>query len=161
MTALLLFLLAAVSHVDLVNENYEIPANDWRYVPRPLTHEPAMADCIFQANRQDAQVRLVLLSREDLNLWRLGRDHDEISTTPAGSHGALRLSVHDPETYLAVENRGAQPVQVRLRVFLEQPSVRYLSTARRTVVILISFGVFAAMVSASARKLWKAARPNS
>jgi hypothetical protein len=44
MIAALLFLLAAFARADLVDETFEIPASDWRYVPRPLTEEPAMVD---------------------------------------------------------------------------------------------------------------------
>ena len=158
MIAALLFLLAAFARADLIDETFEIPASDWRYVPRPLTQQPAMLDCVFQSNRPDAQVRVVLLSHADLNAWRLGRDHEEIAATPAGPRGALRTSVHDVDTYVAIENRAPQPVQVRLRVSLEQPRVRYLSRSRQLAVIVISFGVFFAIVSFSARKLLKAIR---
>ena len=156
MVAALLFLLAAFSRVDLIDENFEIPASDWRYVPRPVTHEPAAVDCIFQADRPDAQVRLVLLTQADLNLWRVGRDHEEMATTPVGPRGMLRMSVHNPSTFVAIENRGTRPVGVRLRVFLEEPNVRYLSRERRLAVILISFGVFFAIVTFSARRLLRA-----
>jgi hypothetical protein len=155
MIAALFFLLAAFARVDLIDENFEIPANDWRYVPRPLTQEPAMVDCAFQSDRPHTQVRLVLLSEADLNLWRAGRDHQEIAATPPGSRGALRMAVHDADTYVAIENRTPEPVRVRLRVFLEQPQVRYLSRGRQLTVIVISFGVFFAIVSLSARKLLK------
>jgi len=158
MIAALLFLLAAFARVDLIDENFEIPASDWRYLPRPLTQEPAMLDCVFQSDRPDAQVRLVLLGYADLNAWRMGRDHQEIASTPVGPRGALRMPVHDADTYVAIENRGAQPARVRLRVFLEQPQVRYLSRGRQLAVIVISFGVFFAIVSFSARKLLKAIR---
>jgi hypothetical protein len=158
MIAALLFLLAAFSNADLIDENVEIPANDWRYVSHPLTQQPAMVDCVFQCDRPDARVRLVLLDSGDLNQWRVGRDHEEIAATPPGPRGALRMAVHDPDTYVAIENRGAQPVQVRLRVFVEQPRVRYLSRGRQLAVIVISFGVFFAIVSVSAMKLLKASR---
>jgi hypothetical protein len=156
MIAALLFLLAALPGVDLVDENFEIPAGDWRYVPRPLTQQPAMVDCVFQSDRPDARVRLVLLSGADLNAWRMGRDHDEIATTAVGRGGTLRMPVHDLDTYVAIENRTPRPVRVRLRVFLERPQVRYLSRGRQLAVIVISFGVFFAIVSLSARKLLKA-----
>jgi hypothetical protein len=158
MIAALLILLAAFSRVDLLDENFEIPASDWRYVPRPVTQQPAMVDCVFQADRPDARVRLVLLSLPDLNAWRAGRDHQQIASTPPGPRGALRMSIHDVDTYVAIENRAPRPVQVRLRVFLEQPQVRYLSRRRQLAVIVISFGVFFAIVSLSARRLLKSVR---
>jgi hypothetical protein len=117
----MLFLLAAFARADTIDENFEIPANDWRYVPRPLTQQPAMVDCVFQSDGPDAQVRLVLLSHADLNAWRVGREHEEIAATPSGPRGALHVPVHDLDTYVAIENRASRPVRVRLRVFLEQP----------------------------------------
>lgn len=158
MIAALFLLLAAFARVDLVDEAFEIPANDWRYVPHPVTPQPALVDCLFQSDRPDAQVRVVLLRRADLDHWRLGRDHEEVATTPVGPRGMLRLSVHDPDTYVAIENRGSRPARVRLRVFLEQPHVRYLSRGRQVTVVLISLGVFFAIVSFSAHKLLKAMR---
>jgi|HubBroStandDraft_4_1064222.scaffolds.fasta_scaffold37618_3 hypothetical protein len=158
MIAALLFLLATSLRADRIDETFEIPAHDWRYVPRPLIEQPAMVDCVFQSDRSDARVRLVLLSLADLNAWRLGREHGEIAATPAGAHDALRMSVHDSDTYVAIENRAPKPVRVRLRVFLEQPNARYLSRGRQLAVIAISFGVFFAIVSLSARKLLKAVR---
>ncbi|HTQ52985.1 MAG TPA: hypothetical protein VMI94_00905 [Bryobacteraceae bacterium] len=153
-----LLLLAAFSRVDLIDEHFEIPASDWRYVPRALTHDPAIVDCVFQADRPDAQVRLVMLSEADLNAWRMGRDHEEAATTPVGPRGLLRVSVHDPDTYIAIENRGTRAAGVRLRIFLEQANVRYLSRSRQLAVILISFGVFFGIVTFSARRLLKAIR---
>jgi hypothetical protein len=158
MIPVLLFLAAAFSRVDLIDENFEIPASDWRYVPRALTQHPAMLDCVFESDRPDARVRLVLLGRADLNAWRIGRDHDEIASTPAGPRGTLRLTVHDTDTYVAIENRAPRPVRVRLRVYLEEPEVRYISRGRQLAVIVISFGVFFAIVSLSARKLLKSIR---
>jgi len=158
MISVLLFLVAAFSQVGLIDETFEIPASDWRYVPRPLTQEPAMLDCFFESDRPDARVRLVLLSRADLNAWRTGRDHEEIAATPAGPRGTLRISIHDADTYVAIENRAPRPARVRLRVFLEQPNVRYLSKGRQLSVIVISFGVFFAIVSLSARKLLRSIR---
>ena len=156
MVAALLLLMTAFLSVDLIDEKFEIPASDWRYVPRPVTADPAVVDCVFVADRTDAQVRLVLLSQADLNAWRVGQDHEEIATTPVGPRGVLRVSLHDPDAYMAIENRGRQPAGVRLRVFLEHPNVRLLSRGRRLAVILISFGVFFTIVIFSARRLLKA-----
>ena len=158
MTALLLLMLAAFARVDLIDATYEIPASDWRYVPRPVTQEPAWVDCTFDAGRPDARVRVVLLSHDDLDSWRVGRDHEELATTPVGPRGMLRMSVHDADTYVAIENRGSRTASVRLRVFLEQPHARYLSTERRLAVILISLAVFFGIVTFSARRLLRSIR---
>ncbi|HLY19177.1 MAG TPA: hypothetical protein VKR61_18240 [Bryobacteraceae bacterium] len=153
-----LLLLAAFARVDLIDESVEIPASDWRYMPHPVSAEPGQLDCIFQADRPDARVRLVLLTQADLNLWREGHDHEETGATPVGPRGVLRLLVHDTGTFVAIENRGSQPVHVRLHVFLERPNVRYLSRNRQLAVILISFGVFFAIVTWSGRRLLRGIR---
>ena len=156
MIAALVLLLAVSSRVEVVNEDFEIPANDWRYVPRAVNREPALVDCDFRSAQPDAQVRVSLLSRADLDARRAGHDFEELGATPVGPRGMLRVAVHEPDTYIVVENRASQPAQVRLRVFLEQPQVRYLSHGRQLAVIVISFAVFFGVVSLSAMKLLKA-----
>jgi hypothetical protein len=160
MIAALLFL-AAYLPIDLINESYEVPAHDWRYVPRPLVQEPVEVDCVFTAETRDAQARVALVSGEDLSAWRAGHEHDELATTAVGARGALRVLVHDSDTYVAIENRGQQPVRVHLRAFAEQPYVRYLSRQRKLAVILISFGVFFAIVTLSARRFLRGMRSPS
>jgi len=155
MITVLLFLLAFPARVELLNENFEIPANDWRYVP--LNRESALVSCDFQSG-PDARVRVALLTRGELDARRAGRDYEEIGATPVGPRGILRVAVHEPDAYVLIENRAPQPAKVHLRVFLEEPQVRYLSRGRQLAVIVISFGVFFAIVSFSARKLLKAIR---
>jgi len=71
-----LFLLAAFSSVNLIDENVEIPASDWRYVSHAVTPEPGQLHCDFQAERPDAQVRVVLVSHAELEAWSAGREHE-------------------------------------------------------------------------------------
>jgi hypothetical protein len=158
MTAPLLLLLALITRVPVIDQDFEIPANDWRFVPRPVTRRPAQMDCLFQSANSDDRVRVLLLDGTDLDAWRAGREHAEIDATRPGAQGSLRTAVHEPEAYVAIENRGPRPVKVHLRVFLEQPQVSYLSRGRRLAVILISVGVFVAIVTLSARRLLRAVR---
>lgn len=155
MTTALVLWLAFAARVEVVNESFEIPANDWRYVPRPVNAEPALVDCDFQSGPA-ARVRVALLTHADLDARRAGRDYEEIAASPAGPRGYLRIAVHEPDTYLVIENHASKPAAVRLRIYLEEPQVRYLSRRRQFVVILISFGVFFSLVSFSAVKLLKA-----
>ena len=156
MIAALVLLLVASSRVEVLNEDFAIPANDWRYVPRAVNQEPALVDCDFRSGSPGAQVRVALLSRADLDARRAGRESEELASTAIGPRGTLRVAVHEPETYVVIENRGAQPASVRLRIYLEEPQVRYLAPGRQLAVILISFGVFLAIVSLSAMKLLNA-----
>jgi len=160
MIAALLFLLAASTRVDLVDKVFEIPAMQWRYWDHSLSAEPALLRCVFESERPDTRVRVALVSRKELDAWLSGRDHDEIGSTAAGPRGTLRAVAHDPDAYVVIENLGPRPASVHLRIFLDEPPVRYLSRGRQLAVVTISFGVFFAIVSLSARKLLKAAKPD-
>jgi hypothetical protein len=158
MIAALVFLLAASQRVLLVDKTFEIPAMQWRYWDHSLSVEPALLSCQFESARRDTRVRVALVSRRELNAWLGGRDHDEMGSTPVGPNGMLRVAAHDAETYVVIENRGSRPASVHLRVFLEEAPVRHLSRGRQLTVVAISFGVFFAIVSLSARKLLRAVK---
>jgi hypothetical protein len=159
MIVALVFLLATSPRPLLVDKAFQIPALQWRYWDHPLTAEPALLVCQFDSERADARVRVALVSRRELNAWLSGHDHEELGSTPVGPSGVMRVAAHDPETYVVIDNRGARPAAVHLRVFLDAASVRYLSRSRRLVVVVISFAVFFGIASFSARKLLKAAKP--
>jgi hypothetical protein len=156
MIAALLFLLAASSRVELINEDFVIPANDRWAVGDPIKR-PAWVECDFRS-QPGARVRVVLLTSEAWHAWLAGQTHDEIAATAVESQGRLSQYVREPETSIVIHNLGDRPAKVHLRVLLEQPQVRYLSRSRQLTVIVISFGVFFAIVSLSARKLLKAIR---
>ena len=141
MIAALLFLLATLPRVLLVDKVFEIPAMQWRYWDHSLSAEPALLSCQFESERPDTRVRVALVSRRELDAWLSGRDHDEIGSTPVGPRGVLQVAAHDPETYVVIENLGPRPASVHLRVFLDETAVRYLSRGRRLTVVAISFGV--------------------
>jgi hypothetical protein len=153
-----LLLLAAASRAELVDRVFDIPAAQWRYWDHPLNEEPALLGCEYLCDTRDSRVRVVLVSHEELNAWLAGHEHDEIAATEPGARGSLRLAVHEPDAYVVIDNRGPKAARVRLRVYLEEPPVRYLSRQRQLAVILISFGMFFAIVTLSARKLLKAMR---
>jgi hypothetical protein len=156
MIAALLFLLAAFSHVDLVNEDFTIPAHDRWAVGDPI-NQPGWVQCDFKSP-PNSRLRVVLVGREGWHAWLAGQSHDETASTVVGSQGRLSQYVREPDTSIVIQNLGDQPAKVHLRVFLEQPRVRYLSRSRQLAVIVISFGVFFAIVSLSARKLLKSIR---
>jgi len=158
MTAALLLWLAVAQRVEVANQEFEVPANDWRYVAHPVSRAPALLDCLYETQRTDARVRVVLLSREQLESWRGGREHEEIAATVPGPRGLLRLTVHEEETYAAIENRGTATARVHLMVFVEEPQARVLSAGRRLAVISISLAVFVAMAGFSGARLLRAMR---
>ena len=160
---LALILLLAASRVELVDEVYQIPASEWRYVDLGLKQRPAVVSARFDAEGSDARVRLTLLRAEDLEKFRSGLPHGNIESTSAGPRGGLSYDVPTPGDYvLVIDNDAPAPVAVRLNVWLDfgrhGPTITQLSPRRQLTVVLISFAVFFAIVSFSARRLLQAVR---
>jgi hypothetical protein len=155
-------LLAAPASVELVDEVYQIPANEWRYVDFTLKQQPALVSATFQVLSGAGQARIALMRRQDLERLRGGGPHGVMTVTPLASSGNLAYYVHWPDDYaIVVDNHAAQSSAVHLRVSLEfggspGPAVTRLSPRRQLAVILISFAVFFGIVSFSARRLWRA-----
>ena len=157
-------LAAAPTGVELVDEVYQIPANEWRYVEIGLKQQPALVSASFQVLTGAGQARIALMRREDLERLRGGQPHGLMAVTPLASHGNLSYYVHRPDDYaIVVDNRAAQPSAVHLYISLEfrgspGPAVTRLPAQRQLAVILISFAVFFGIVSFSARRLWRAVK---
>jgi hypothetical protein len=160
----LLWLLAASpqdTRQTLMDEVYTIPASDWRYVPVVLKQPPVTLECQFKVLSGGAGVRVGLLNGQGLAALRLGRRHATLATTSFEKSGRLSYEVVEPDEYAVIVDNGLEgggAAQVRLRVSLDfpgrqQPQVRQLSPARRTVVALISLGVFVAIVTYAGKKL--------
>jgi hypothetical protein len=156
----LLLLVAPSTSVVLVDESYQIPANEWRYVEVSLQQQPALISADYRAEDGGKDVRVALLRREDLERLRNERAHGWLAETEAGPTGRLRFRVRDPGEYaIVVDNRGGDgPASVHLKVSLDfgsghGPEVTMLSPRRRLAVILISFAVFFGIVTWSARRL--------
>jgi hypothetical protein len=160
---LALILLLAASRVELVDEVFQIPATEWRYVDLGLKQRPAVVSAHFDTEGNDARVRLTLLRAEDLERYRGGLPYGSIESTPAGPRGALSYDVPTSGDYvLMIDNDARVPVSVRLNVWLDfarhGPTMTQLSPRRQMTVVLISFAVFFGIVSFSARRLLRAAR---
>lgn len=160
-----LFILLAGARVELVDEVYTIPPSEWRYVQVDLKQTPVSVHCNFQVVSRVAQVRVALLSRADLERLRADQPHGFLAASQPAATGSLAYRLHRAGEYaVVIDNRGLQaPVRVHLRVWLDfsqrsAQGVGYLSRERRLAVILISFAVFFAIVTWSARKLLKATR---
>jgi len=158
-----LLLFASGQRLDLVNEVYHVPANDWRYVEFVLHQQTAEVAASFVVISGPAKVRAAIMSREDLERLRNDIPQNVLAVTPEGAAGALRFHVRQPGNYVVVlDNRGAPAAEVRLRVTLDfrprGPDVTQLSPERQLAVIAISFVVFIGIVSWSARRLLKGVR---
>ncbi len=155
-------LLAASTSVDLVDEVYQIPASEWRYVEIELKQKPALVTATYQVEAGAREVRLALLRREDLDRLREDLPHGHLEETLPGASGRLDYQVLQPGVYvILVDNRAASPTGVHLRVRLDfgaspGPQAALLSRPRQLAVILISFAVFFGIVTFSARRLLRA-----
>jgi hypothetical protein len=160
--ALAWILLAAPTSVDLVDEVYQIPANQWRYVDLTLRQQPALVSATFQVLSGSPQARIALMRSQDLERLRDDQPHGVLAVTPVASSGNLSYYVRWPDDYaIVVDNHAAQPSAVRLRISLEfggspGPPVTRVPARRQLAVILIGFAVFFGIVTFSARRLWRA-----
>lgn len=159
-----ILLLAASTVVDVVDEVYQIPANEWRYVELGLNQRPALVHAHFQVESGPPQVRLALMRREDLERLRGGLPHGVIEETDPAASGSFTPHIRGPGDYVVVvDNPADAPAAVRLRIWLDfgvRPvqEVTQLSPRRQLVVILLSFATFFGIVTWSARRLLRGIR---
>jgi hypothetical protein len=154
----------ALTSVELVDEVYTIPANDWRYVPVGLNQKPAFVSAHFDVTSPSRRVRLALMRADDLERMREGAPHGVIAVTEFLPKGQLAYQVRTPGDYvILVDNREQPAAQVHLRVRADfaaprGPLVIRLPRERQLTVIVVSFAVFFGIVTYSARRLLRGMR---
>jgi hypothetical protein len=160
-----LCLLVSPSSVELVDEVYRVPANEWRYVELSLRQHPALLSAEMESRAGSREIRAALLRSQDLNRLRTDHPYGVLASTSAGATGRLRYYIRDLGDYAVVlDNRDSDvPATVRLRVWLDfagppGDDPETLSPQRRLTVILVSFAVFIGIVTWSARRLLQAVR---
>jgi hypothetical protein len=157
--ALLLFLVA--SSQQLVDEVYQLPAGEWRYVQVTLNQPPAMVESSFRVISGNSTARVTLVNRQGLDQLKKG-DREPLGHQGFQREGEFRRLVIVPDEYAVVlENGTGRSIAVRFRVSIDfaahgGPQVRYVSPERRIAVIAISATVFLGIVIYSARKLLRA-----
>jgi hypothetical protein len=155
-----MLLLAASSSVELVDQTYLIPPNDWRFVDLGLKQRPAMIRAAFEVE-SGPPVQLILMERADLERLNRGEAHSVVAVSQTKPKGRLEVRTGRPGDYvIVVENHSGQPeaAKVRLRVAIDFVEATELSPQCQLTVIYISFGVFFGIVTYSARRLWQAVR---
>lgn len=163
LTAILL--LAASTRVQLVDEVYQIPASEWRYVELGLKQLPVVVSASYDVQGGSRDVRLILMRTEDLERMRSDDPFGVIAVTAQGPSGHIDFRLHRADDYVVVvDNRTAStPAAVHLSIWLDfgvrpGPDVTRISPRRRLTVILVSFAVFFGIVTYSARRLWRVLR---
>ena len=157
MSILPLTLLLVAGPRLVLDDTIELPRGDWRYVDIKAAEPMAAINCEFTVLSENTPVRVVWIARGDLEGFRSGRRDRTLAATPFGLDGKLRHFAPAAGDYaMVVENEPGSRgrAKVRLRVWLESAvTPKYLAPQRRLAVILISSGVFFAIVSISAFKL--------
>ena len=152
----IVLLLAAGSRIVL-DDTIEVPRAEWRYVDIPAKEPMMVVNCEYQVVSENTSVRVVWIARCDLESFRAGRRDRMLAATPFGMDGKLRHFAPATGDYaLVVENQPTSNARakVKLKVWLESVvRPKYVSSARRLAVILISTVVFFSIVSLSAFKL--------
>lgn len=154
-----LVLVASSARVALVDEVFQIPASDWRYVPVLVREKTALVAVDFHERSGSPEIRVALLRKGDVERLRGGRPHGMLATAGPAPAGRLRYPAAEPGEYaIVVENGGDRPAAVHLRAWLDfgarpGPAVSRVSPPRQLAVILISFAVFFGIVTWSARTL--------
>src|SRR4051812_24848953 len=159
----LLLLVAPSRSVELVDDEFNIPGGDWRYVEVTLNQPPVTVDCRFHVASGASGARLYFTERDELEGFRAGDVQDFLAAAAPGNSGGFRYQVRAPGKYvIIVDNRkSAASSAIRLRVSLDFGNtsitpVRTLTPQRRLAVILISFAVFFAIAGWSGRRLIRA-----
>jgi hypothetical protein len=155
-----MLLLAAFPRVQLVDQTYQIPANDWRFVDLELRQRSALVRASFKVE-SGPPVQLLLMEQADMERLNRGEKHGVASATAIAEAGHLAARPGKPGDYVVViENRSGrlETAKVRLRVSVDFVEATQISPERQLTVIAISFAVFFGIVTYSARRLWQAVK---
>ncbi len=161
MLALALFLLASATRVQLVDEPFDIPARDWRFDAELGLHQHAATLMARFQVRSGGDVRLLLMTRQDVERMSDGKPHETLMTFGPAHSGRLQYAVPRAGDYvLVVDNRdNSEPARVHLSVWLDFRHITGISPRRQLTVILLSFVFFFGVVGWSARKIWRGMHP--
>lgn len=158
---------AAVSApLELVNELVRIPAGESRSVQVILKQRPAMVSVEYEVAGGGPEVRLALLRRGDLARPRNGLPERVLAATAPATSGRLAYAAPLRGVFAVVLDNptSSRAAAVRLHVFLNfaranpGPQITRLSPERQFTVIALSFIVFVAIVTYSARRLLRGIR---
>jgi hypothetical protein len=140
----------------LLDEVFQIPAGEWRYMTVLLKQVPVTVECDSRVISGNGAIGIALVNREGLDDLKQGERLGSGALQRQGTFSRV-VSVAD-EYAVVLDNRGPGAATVRLRVSLDfsergRPQARYLPPEKRFVVIVISASVFLGIVLYSGRKL--------
>ncbi len=159
-----LFLLVVFRSVSVLDQTYQVPPDNWRYVDSNEWQYPSLewkeGPAIVNADftvESGPPITVMLMDRANLDQLKHSEPH-QAAGAALGPNGRFGLRVASPRNYvLVLENRGSpQTATVHVRVKIDSWDYTELTPERRLVVIAISFGVFFGIVTYSGAKLWRA-----
>jgi hypothetical protein len=161
-----ILLLNAATKVELTDEVYRIPRNEWWWVEVNLRQKPAQVLATYEVQSGPHKVRVALMTRDDLERLNNDLPHGVLAVSEPAKSGSLAYRVRRRGDYvLLVDNRvdGSQPAAVHLRIALDfagqtGPEETQISPQRQLTVIVMSFAFFAGVAAYSAKRLWRARR---
>jgi len=161
-----ILLFSAATKVELTDEVYRIPSNEWWWVEVNLRQKPAEVSATYEVQSGPRKVRVALMTRDDLERLNNDLPHGVLAVSEPAKSGSLAYRVRRRGDYvLLVDNRvdGNQPAAVHLRIALDfaepqEPGEPQISSQRQLAVIAMSFAFFAGVVTYSAKRLWRARR---
>jgi hypothetical protein len=172
--ALLLAILPAAlpgaSRVVLFDEIVKIPRSQWRGLTVNLQQRPATVEVEHLVVSGGSGVRVVLMSRHDVERFRQGRSHRVLAATRYLREATLRHLITRPGEYMVlldnrIEGRGGAMVQLKVTLAYSPQHASFepgtLSPGRRRTVVVVSLVGFAVIGCWSGWKLWNARRRSS
>jgi hypothetical protein len=130
----------------LLNDSFDVPAREYRFIPMHIANWPATLDLSFNAS-ESAPVRFELVTRRDLDRFIRGKSYEYLLRLSARPASDFRQSVPDAGDYdVLLINEGPTNSAVKVRAdvqFTREPDVaQYVSPERRAILISASVVIF-------------------
>lgn len=134
----------------------QVPPAEWKAVAVPVGRAGEVLGCEWQA-RNPGRIQLLLLTRQDANLFQRGRNPQALHATGFGTDGRFRYRFDSPGDYvLIIDNRiGSTPASVQVRMDLSRPAAvpaRELPPERRRIVVTLSLLFLGLVIVLSAQQ---------
>ncbi|WP_180538756.1 hypothetical protein [Nevskia soli] len=144
--ALILLLSTPASEAQLLNDSFDVPAREYRFIPMHIANWPATLDLAFNAS-ENAPVRVELVTRRDLDRFIRGKPYEYLLRLSARPTSDFRQPVPDAGDYdVLLINEGSRDSAVKVRAavqFAREPDVaQYVPPARRAILISVSVVIF-------------------
>jgi hypothetical protein len=165
-----MLLLAAPSNVELVDQTFQIPADNWRVVDLndyDLRRQFALLardkggarPALLLKAAFDVQagppVQLILMDHADKEQLNRGETPGKVAETQIGPRGRLEVYAEDDWAVVVENPPGRGESKVHLRVSIDFVEATLLPRQRQLTVLAIGFAVFFGIVTYSARRLWQ------